>query len=804
MESFESFEGKIISFNGKYGFIKFEKGTAYFHSSYVKPELLPNLEVNSRVVCEVMPSTKKPGTWQVVRFISIEKYEKKEHPPDSVAIVKFFDDNRRFGFLSNENGDYFVHGNDLKNTTSINKDEICLFYPNPSIKKNSSYDARSVYVLRKNIENLESLVDEYLKIIQKLDNATKYEQVKEIYKFLNQSQQSEFIQKAYQIADEDRKIYFWIDGYTNQVNLDYLPKVLEKTIDFYFYFYERIFKKLTEEERFKVSMDFLIHIQKLDNDTKYEQVKKIYEQLSLNNKFYFIRKAYEMFNKESEEVFNLANHQFEDLRLKDSIEEFLFLSSFLLLKPKKNKYYGIPLLKLIQTDILYVKNNVEVFDSSLLKFFYGLLKFEYFRYYPSDEYKEIENFISYKLENFDFKSLLSSGNLSESLKIEIVATIGELSKYLTSPYKSDFFEKYANIFIENLEQNIDKYLKNEEDLINKLMKINIIDKEICNNFINRNAIYFSTYTKMKLWLHDLYEIFDYNNYGFYYFRLNKYEKKRYNQKARELMKEEVKKMMIAQRIPWQYQYTDEKNINHYTATWRSIWFLDKKIKFCIKEIDDENIFSVPYEWEYSKEEFNFLYGYLSKKRIEEVIVQEKEGVILKVKGLDILEEYIYKAIIEKEVKEKGLENFVKKEGENKIPPSLIIRNQCINYLNDLQDAGISPIVIYEISRDYTTGNIYTDTSLLFSITRNEYVFIIWESLEFNKAKATHIFKVEKEIYGEYFENISSFIQNNLKVRSKLNSNDFEEKEKLKYLCRIEHDNFDFKKWENQLLNILEN
>lgn len=408
------------------------------------------------------------------------------------------------------------------------------------------------------------------------------------------------------------------------------------------------------------------------------------------------------------------------------------------------------------------------------------------------------------MENFDFKSLLSSGNLSESLKIEIVATIGELSKYLTSPYKSDFFKKYANIFIENLEQNIDKYLKNEEDLINKLMKINIIDKEICNNFINRNAIYFSTYTKMKLWLHDLYEIFDYNNYGFYYFRLNKYEKKRYNQKARELMKEEVKKMMIAQRIPWQYQYTDEKNINHYTATWRSIWFLDKKIKFCIKEIDDENIFSVPYEWEYSKEEFNFLYGYLSKKRIEEVIVQEKEGVILKVKGLDILEEYIYKAIIEKEVKEKGLENFVKKEGENKIPPSLIIRNQCINYLNDLQDAGISPIVIYEISRDYTTGNIYTDTSLLFSITRNEYVFIIWESLEFNKAKATHIFKVEKEIYGEYFENISNFIQNNLKVRSKLNSNDFEEKEKLKYLCRIDHDNFDFKKWENQLLNILEN
>ena len=40
-----------------------------------------------------------------------------------------------------------------------------------------------------------------------------------------------------------------------------------------------------------------------------------------------------MFNKESEEVFNLVNHQFEDLRLKDSIEEFLFLSSFLLLKP---------------------------------------------------------------------------------------------------------------------------------------------------------------------------------------------------------------------------------------------------------------------------------------------------------------------------------------------------------------------------------------------------------------------------------------------------------------------------------------
>lgn len=377
-----------------------------------------------------------------------------------------------------------------------------------------------------------------------------------------------------------------------------------------------------------------------------------------------------------------------------------------------------------------------------------------------------------------------------------------MSKYLISPYKSDFFNKYANIFVENLEQNIDKYLKNEEDLINKLIKINTIDKEICNNFINKNAIYFSTYTKMKLWVHDVYEVFDYNNYGFYYFRLNKHEKKRYNAKAKTLMKDEITKVMTAQRVSCEYDYTNEKGINFYNASWRSIWFLDGALKVCIKEIEGENIFSESYKWDYCEEKFNFLFGYLSKKRIENLTIQEKNGQILKIVGLEVLEQAIYKANIEKEIEEKGVDSVLKKEGSNKIPPSLIIKNQCVMYLNELQDADKTPARILEISRD-TNANFSTDISLLFTITKNNIVFVVWESLEFHKSKATHLFKMHVEEYPQYIEDISKFLGENLKVRSKLNNLQEEEKSKLRYLGRIDHDNFDFNKWKNQLRSIIE-
>ena len=78
-------------------------------------------------------------------------------------------------------------------------------------------------------------------------------------------------------------------------------------------------------------------------------------------------------------------------------------------------------------------------------------------------------------------------------------------------------------------------------------------------------------------------------------------------------------------------------------------------------------------------------------------------------------------------------------------------------------------------------------------------------MELEKSKATHIFKCNRTEYESIFSEIENYLSGNLKVRSTLNSNDIDaigHQKKLRYLCRIEHDNFNFSKWETSLYDIL--
>jgi len=888
----EQFEGYIENFNGVFGFVSFEKGVAFFHKSFLKPEFLDKIAKNKKVIFTAQPSLKKPDSWEVASFKSIleETKPKKNFYSDfsklEIGEVDWFNDLKGFGVLKNAKGSFLVHKNKLLNVGSLSKNDICLFKAVFSDNK-VRYNAHNVQLV-----NRLDLANIYLQIINKIDDNEKYQQVTRIYDKLDTNQRADFIQQAYQIADEQRKYQLWDDGLVKQVNLEYLAQKMTQMNDFSDSWrrknpYEEIFKRLQSEQQQEVKDTFMKLLKPLDSELKYKQVKAIYDLLPKNERADFIQQAYQIadeqrkyvllanysipvseielikkwyhkklvnFNFEIiknlsqsyqkvfieffyeqvqtvgskekyqqvtriynkldtnqradfiQQAYQIANEKYKLLLLffiadslitfPDQLEKWLTASSFLLIKPKKNKYYNIPLLVLVNKDINYVINETKVFDNRLLE----NLAY-YHRYGLKDIIRGLREFTFTGFKLIKFEDELEK-EIDEFRKIQIVTNIRELSNYSPLSYQDDFFKKYVTIFINSIKNQFDYFLKNENELIDRLIAINTIHKEVCGDFISSHSIYFSTYVKMKLWVYDVYDVFDYNNYGFYYFRLNKYEKKRYNQKARELMKEDVTNMMIAQRIPWEYKYTDEQGINHYSASWRSLWFLDTGIKVCIKKVEDENIFSPTYRWEYSEEKFNFLFGYLSKKRIEDLDIEEKDGNILKIKGLERLEEIIYKVNLEKNIAEKGLEKVAKEEGENKIPPSLIIKNQCVNYLNNLQDADKNPTRILEISKDYMSGNIHTDTSLLFSITKGENVFIVWESLEFNKSKATHVFKIKLDEYSESLEKISEFLEKNLKVRSKLNSDSFDEKEKLKYLCRIDHDNFDFKKWEVQLLNIL--
>lgn len=337
-------------------------------------------------------------------------------------------------------------------------------------------------------------------------------------------------------------------------------------------------------------------------------------------------------------------------------------------------------------------------------------------------------------------------------------------------YKHDDIKNYLEIF------------KNFND--------NYIDT---GNFIEKNIT--ETSMKLKLWVHKLIDEFDYNTYSVYFFTLNSQEKRIFNKRVKDIMRDKLIKSMISKREPWSYNYDNDRNKYQRKATWRSIWFEDGYIKICM---DTEPSFTRPYYWKFSESKFNFLFEYIKGKKLPDLKINYENDNINEIIGLELLEELIWKVTIKQVYENKNNSNIINRENISKIPINILLRNSCIQLLNKYQLNGLEPTRVLEKSYNLTTGNSSIDVSLLFSIKLNaDDVAIIWESLEIDKSKATHIFKCKAIDYEFIFKEIELYISNNFKVRSSLNSKmntDSYIKEKLKYLTRIEHDNFNFNKW----------
>ena len=261
------------------------------------------------------------------------------------------------------------------------------------------------------------------------------------------------------------------------------------------------------------------------------------------------------------------------------------------------------------------------------------------------------------------------------------------------------------------------------------------------------------------------------------------------------MGEAIKTSMLKKREPWELMEEGEEGINSYTATWKSIWFKDGLIEVCTST-SSEPEFTHPWAWDFSEEEMNFLYDYISGKRLSPLTIQARGKLILQIDGLDELEEVIYKAELEREVKTgKGGD---RKSGANRIPINMILRNKCIQYLNLLQLEGLEPTRLLERSYNPEKKSFYVHLALLFSIPLpTGEVALIWESLELEKAKATHVFKCAASEHEDIQNQIEDYLSRKDKVRSSLSSNapaDLSTQRRLRYHGRVDHDNFDFAIW----------
>ena len=88
---------------------------------------------------------------------------------------------------------------------------------------------------------------------------------------------------------------------------------------------------------------------------------------------------------------------------------------------------------------------------------------------------------------------------------------------------------------------------------------------------------------------------------------------------------------------------------------------------------------------------------------------------------------------------------------------------------------------------------------------DKYVYLIWESVEFEKSKATHIFKCNFMDVDNYVNLIKDFLETTIYSRTTLNSSEKEDvkiKNRLNYFGRINHDSKDYSVWEMRIKELL--
>ena len=223
----------------------------------------------------------------------------------------------------------------------------------------------------------------------------------------------------------------------------------------------------------------------------------------------------------------------------------------------------------------------------------------------------------------------------------------KVSKYsYVSSQISKIATKLGNIdFIESLER-YKYFLKGEES--------NIDD----DNQINQ----------LRLFLYNLSDVYDFNAFCYYFFMLNRLEQWVFSKKMSAILGEEVKQSMLKQRQPWQFIQEFDENIHIYEATWKSIWFDDKKVKLLT---NNENVYSDYFDWKFSEYKFNFLYDYITGRQLTSLIIKvdKKLNKIIDIDNLEELSEVIFKAEIQR-LYEKGDNESINKlisENLTKIP-----------------------------------------------------------------------------------------------------------------------------------------
>ena len=307
--------------------------------------------------------------------------------------------------------------------------------------------------------------------------------------------------------------------------------------------------------------------------------------------------------------------------------------------------------------------------------------------------------------------------------------------------------------------------------------------------------------RLRLWLNRLNPHYNYLEFVQATCQLSNDERKLFNKRLKEHAKEERLQKFIDQ-IPTATLIEETERTKTYKCKWRNLYYRQGAVLvFLNKTTSTES-----YCWEPAQEEWNLLtQEYFNNRRIDDIIVTvNNNNCITEITGLEDIEVQIVLAEVRKNGRRERKTNISSNQ-LTKIIHNVAARNQCVNFLASQQSDDYKAIDIQELLTD-DYGSLRRDVSFLFSTPdENDNVYLIWESVEFEKSKATHIFKCDKDVFEEVENKIKNYIEHNVRTRSRLNGVEIEDlivKRDLNYFCRVNHDTVDYQVWENRMREVL--
>lgn len=307
----------------------------------------------------------------------------------------------------------------------------------------------------------------------------------------------------------------------------------------------------------------------------------------------------------------------------------------------------------------------------------------------------------------------------------------------------------------------------------------------------------SIFQKLYLWLYDLNNIYNYHELIEASYILSTEERKKLNKKIIESAKEERYLSFLEKVRPCEVEWQENDEII-YICKHKNIYYLDSKIIIFINK--ETSLPSFP--WESAREEWNWLTNeYLNRKKIKDLRIFTKKGIITRIEGLENIEERIIIA----DIQHNGTETYktkINKNQINRIIHNVSARNKCIDFISR-QESQFNVLDIQELISNQL-GEIKRDISFMFIIPNERFAYIIWESVEYDKSKATYIFRANLDSALSHAKKIKIFIESNLYIRSRLHSSSSNDdiKTELNFYARINHDSERYEIWEERMKECL--